>query len=78
MIRRRAIGAFFAKHDIWLTPTTAQTSPRLGYYNMNIDLPPAEFITSTTQRYADVDEATIVRVYELAHPRAKWSGGWQR
>jgi hypothetical protein len=33
---------------------------------------------STTQRYADVDEAMIVRVYELAHPRAKCSGRWQR
>jgi len=42
---RRAIGAFFASHDIWLTPTTAQTGPKLGYYNMNVDLPPAEFIT---------------------------------
>jgi amidase len=42
---RRAIGAFFAEHDIWLTPTTAQTGPKLGVYNMNIDLPPEEFIT---------------------------------
>jgi amidase len=42
---RRAIGAFFASHDIWLTPTTVQTGPKLGYYNMNVDLPPAEFIT---------------------------------
>jgi len=25
----------------------------------------------TTQRYADVDEATIVRVYYAAHPRAR-------
>ena len=42
---RRAIGAFFARHDIWLTPTTAQTGPKLGYYSMDIDLPPEEFIT---------------------------------
>jgi len=41
---RRAIGAFFAEHDIWLTPTTAQTGPKLGVYNMNIDLPPEAFI----------------------------------
>jgi amidase len=41
---RRAIGAFFASHDIWLTPTTAQTGPKLGYYSMDVDLPPAEFI----------------------------------
>jgi integrase/recombinase XerC len=26
---------------------------------------------STTQRYTDVDEAGLVRVYEQAHPRAK-------
>jgi amidase len=37
---RRVIGAFFAKHDVWVTPTTAQTGPELGVYNMNVDLPP--------------------------------------
>jgi len=42
---RRATGAFFAKYDIWLTPTTAQTAPKLGFFNMNVDLPPEEFIT---------------------------------
>jgi integrase/recombinase XerC len=26
---------------------------------------------STTQRYTDVDEAGLMRVYEKAHPRAK-------
>jgi integrase/recombinase XerC len=26
---------------------------------------------STTQRYTDVDETTLVRVYDAAHPRAK-------
>jgi len=41
---RRAIGAFFAKHDIWLSPTTAQTAPKLGFFNMNVDLPPEQFI----------------------------------
>jgi amidase len=42
---RRAIGAFFTEHDIWVTPTTAQTAPKLGVFNMNIDLPPEAFIT---------------------------------
>jgi amidase len=42
---RRTVGAFFAEHDVWITPTTAQTGPRLGVYNMNVDLPPEEFIT---------------------------------
>ena len=42
---RRAIGAFFAKYDAWVTPTTAQTGPKLGVFNMNIDLPPLDFIT---------------------------------
>ena len=53
MWARRAIGAFFATYDIWLTPTTAQTRPKLGFYNMNIDLPPAEFITreESTQQF---------------------------
>ena len=26
---------------------------------------------STTQRYTDVDEATLLRVFEAAHPRAR-------
>ncbi len=41
---RREIGAFFARHDVWVTPTTAQPAPKLGTYSMNIDLPPEEFI----------------------------------
>jgi len=41
---RRAIGGFFAKHDVWVTPTTAQTGPELGLFNMDVDLPPEEFI----------------------------------
>jgi amidase len=41
---RRAIGAFFAEHDVWVTPTTAQTGPKLGVYNMNVDLAPEAFI----------------------------------
>jgi amidase len=41
---RRDVGAFFTRYDVWLTPTTAQVAPRLGVYNMNIDLPPRDFI----------------------------------
>ncbi len=41
---RRETGAFFAQHDVWLTPTCAQTAPKLGVYGMDVDLPPAEFI----------------------------------
>src|SRR5579871_322313 len=43
---RRAIGAFFADYDVWLTPTTARTGPKLGVLNMNVDLPPLAFITN--------------------------------
>jgi amidase len=43
---RRDVGAFFARYDVWLTPTTAQPAPRLGVYNMNVDLPPKEFIAA--------------------------------
>ena len=41
---RRDVGAFFATCDVWLSPTTAQPAPRLGVYNMNVDLPPKDFI----------------------------------
>ncbi len=41
---RREIGAFFTKYDVWVTPTAAQVAPLLGIYNMNVDLPPEEFI----------------------------------
>ena len=41
---RRMVGAFFTRYDAWVTPTTVQTSPKLGLYNMNVDLPPLEFI----------------------------------
>ncbi|MEA2778928.1 MAG: amidase [Rhodospirillaceae bacterium] len=43
---RRDVGAFFTRYDVWLTPTTAQPAPRLGVYNMNVDLPPKEFIAA--------------------------------
>jgi amidase len=41
---RRAIGGFFTKYDVWMTPTTAQVALPLGTYNMNVDLPVAEFV----------------------------------
>lgn len=42
---RREVGGFFAKHDVWVTPTAAQVAPKLGLYNMNLELAPHEFIT---------------------------------
>lgn len=41
---RRQVGRFFAEHDIWLTPTTAQVAQPNGVYGMNIALPPEEFL----------------------------------
>ncbi|HYB10480.1 MAG TPA: amidase, partial [Alphaproteobacteria bacterium] len=41
---RRAIGAFFTRYDVWVSPTTAQVAPPHGTYNMNVDLPVAEFL----------------------------------
>lgn len=42
---RRAMGGFFARHDLWLTPTAAQVAQPWGTYGMNIDLEPLEFLT---------------------------------
>jgi amidase len=33
---RRALGAFFTRHDVLVTPTCAETAPPLGPYGMNI------------------------------------------
>ena len=31
---RRSLGAYFSKHDVWLSPTTARTSEPWGNYNL--------------------------------------------
>jgi amidase len=31
---RRALGAYFSRHDVWLSPTTARTSEPWGTYNL--------------------------------------------
>lgn len=31
---RRSLGAYFSKHDVWLSPTTARTSEPWGRYNL--------------------------------------------
>jgi amidase len=41
---RRAMGAFFETCDVWVTPTAAQTAVELGVFNMDVDLPPEEFL----------------------------------
>jgi amidase len=41
---RRQIGRWFARHDIWLSPTCAQVSQPNGIYGMNIDIPPEAFL----------------------------------
>lgn len=41
---RRQIGAWFARYDIWLSPTTADVAKANGTYGMNIDVPPLEFL----------------------------------
>ncbi|MEZ5926852.1 MAG: amidase family protein, partial [Hyphomicrobiaceae bacterium] len=41
---RRQIGRWFARYDIWLSPTCAQVAQPNGVYGMNIDVPPLEFL----------------------------------
>ena len=40
----RAMGPFFAAHDIWLSPTNAQVAQPRGVFTMDLDLPPLEFL----------------------------------
>jgi amidase len=40
----RLMGPFFAAHDVWLSPTTAQPAQLRGAYSMDVDLPPHEFL----------------------------------
>ena len=37
--RRDVMAPFFARHDIWLTPTTALTSRRNADYGMDVEMP---------------------------------------
>jgi amidase len=41
---RRAVGRFFARHDVWLSPTCAQGPAPFGTYGMTIDVPPEAFL----------------------------------
>jgi len=41
---RRAMGDFFARHDLWLTPTAAQVAQPWGTYGMDLDLEPLDFL----------------------------------
>jgi amidase len=42
---RRMIGPFFAKYDVWLSPTTAQVAEHNDRYSMNIGVDVETFIT---------------------------------
>ena len=43
-VPRRVMGGFFARHDLWLTPTAAQVSRPWGTFGMNLDLEPLDFL----------------------------------
>jgi amidase len=43
-IYRRQIGQWFARYDIWLSPTCAQVAKPNGVFGMNIDVPPLDFL----------------------------------
>jgi len=72
---RRAIGAFFAEHDVWLTPTTAQTGPELGFYNMNVDLPPEQFIAREESRQQFMVAYNVTGQPAMSLPLAMHSSG---
>jgi amidase len=41
---RRAIGRFFRRYDVLVTPTCAQVAAPFGVYGMNVEVPPDEFL----------------------------------
>jgi amidase len=41
---RRAVGPFFSRYDVWVTPTMAQVAAKHGIYGMNVDLEPLAFL----------------------------------
>ena len=43
-VPRRVMGGFFARPDLWLTPTAAQVSQPWGSFGMNLDLEPLDFL----------------------------------
>jgi amidase len=43
-VAARQMGPFFAEHDIWLSPTTAQPAQPRGAFSMDVDLAPEEFL----------------------------------
>jgi amidase len=72
---RRTMGAFFTRHDIWLTPTTAQVAPRLGVFNMNVDLPPAEFVSHEDSAQQFLVAYNVTGQPALSLPLAQHSSG---
>ncbi len=72
---RRSMGAFFTRHDIWLTPTTAQVAPQLGVFNMDVDLPPADFIAREESAQQFLVAYNVTGQPALSLPLAQHSSG---
>lgn len=72
---RRRMGRFFATHDVWLSPTTAQVAQRNGIYGMNINLPPAAFIAHENRPCQYLIPYNVAGCPALSLPLAMHSSG---
>ncbi|MFZ5789395.1 MAG: amidase family protein [Pseudomonadota bacterium] len=72
---RREMGRFFATHDVWLSPATAQVARSNGIYGMNIDLPPAAFIAHENRPCQFLIPYNVAGQPALSLPLAMHSSG---
>lgn len=72
---RRQIGKWFARYDIWLSPTCAQVAQPNGVYGMNIDVLPLEFLQHEQRPCQFMVWVNVTGVPAISLPLAQHSNG---
>lgn len=72
---RRQIGKWFARYDIWLSPTCAQVAQPNGVYGMNIDVAPLEFLQHEQRPCQFMVWVNVCGVPAISLPLAQHSSG---